>query len=94
MKFETPDPKRYQISDCGKYLVEKIAIEGEEPIYAVWEYRRVMYGNRSMKAAVDAIKTRELDRLEAQIEEQERPPESDAKPYFPERAKRTSQSSS
>lgn len=62
MQFMIPDPEKFRISDCGMYLIEKISLPNEKPVYAVWEYSRVSYGNPTMEEAVAAIKNREADR--------------------------------
>lgn len=68
MQFMIPDPTKFRISDCGMYLIEKISLPNESPVYAVWEYTRVSYGNATMEDAVAAIKNREADRLSRESE--------------------------
>jgi hypothetical protein len=64
MKFEIPDPTKYRISDCGMYLIEKLQLGSDPPVYAVWEYKRVLYGLPTSEEAVAAIKNREADHQE------------------------------
>lgn len=65
MRFDKPDPDRYRISDCGRYLVERIHVGADGYRYCVWQYNTQAGGYESMEAAVDAIMTRELHRWEA-----------------------------
>lgn len=67
MKFVSPDPTRFKISDCGMYLIEKVQVGLETPVYSVWEYTRVLYGKKSAEEAIAAIKTREVDRQLADL---------------------------
>lgn len=66
MEFSIPDPAKFRISDCGMYLIEKIQLGQETPVYAVWEYKRVLYGLPTAEDAIAAIKNREGDRREAE----------------------------
>lgn len=67
MEFLAPDPSRYRISDCGRYLIEKIMC-GNEPLYCVWQYNTQRGGYKSMEECQEAIMTREFHRFEAAAE--------------------------
>lgn len=60
MQFEVPDPKRFRLSNCGMYVLEKIpAKEGGAPSYVVWEFKRVIGGVTSATQAIAIIQARE-----------------------------------
>ena len=63
MKFDIPDPKKYRISSCGKYIIEKIPMKDGSNFYCVWEYKMVLSGCKSSDEAVQAIKSREASHL-------------------------------
>jgi hypothetical protein len=64
MKFSAPSPERYRISDCGRYLVEKISCAGK-PVYCLWEYVTQRGGFDSMEDCKNAAMTKEFHRFEA-----------------------------
>lgn len=61
MQFTAPDPQRYRISDCGRYIIEKINL-GNKPVYCVWSYSTQAGGYDSFEEARAGIMEREYQR--------------------------------
>ncbi len=66
MKFRVPEADKFRISECNHYLIEKLTTQDGLTLYAVWEFKRVMGGCASAAEAVETIKSREAQFLEAE----------------------------
>lgn len=64
MEFVAPDSKRYRISDCGRYLIEKMQC-GTDTLYCIWSYTTQAGGYPSFDEAREACMLREFNRWQA-----------------------------
>lgn len=68
MNFTIPDCRRYRISDCGQYIIEKRRDKKGDPVYVLWSYTEEETGFDSLDDAKHAAMMKQLKNLDQSSE--------------------------